>query len=233
MFKPEREVTIDKGIVQKRLADMGKLSSTEVRVIIWLAAAILIWMTDSLHGIDIGWATLALTMVMGMPFIGNIVSAKEWNEVPIHILIFFTAAIAIGRVGEVTGKNDFLADLMFPSYAPQNIFVMAALIALIAKIIHMLLGSVIAVLSVVIPAVMIFTAPLNINPLIPMFIVYVVVFGHYLFPFHNISILVGIGEENGMYSDREIRRISFPLFIMVFIVILAVQLPWWRLIGLY
>jgi len=233
LFKPEQEVTIDKAAIRQRLVDLGKLTSAEVRVIVWLVVAILVWMTDSLHGIDIGWATLALTMAMGLPFIGNVVNVKDWSEVPIHVLIFLTAAVAIGRVGEVTGASAFIAEVMFPATVPQNMFLMAVLIIVIAVTIHMLMGSVMAVLNVVIPSVLIFTAPLGINPIIPVFIVYVAVFCHYLFPFHNISILIGVGEENGLYSDREVRRMSLPLLAMVFIVVLGVLLPWWKLLGLY
>ena len=233
VFRPKEAVSVDKEIVKERLSQMGKLTNKEWRVIIWMTIAIVVWMTDGLHGIDIGFATLAITMLMGFPVIGKIVGAEDWADVPIHVLIFLTAAIAIGRVGDASGMNDFIAGLMFPSFVPQNIFVMAALVSAIAILIHMVLGSVIAVLSVVIPAVLIFTAPLGLNPLIPIFIVYVAVFGHFILPFHSISILVGVGEKNGLYSEKECIRAGIPLTLMVFIVVLAIQLPWWRLIGLY
>ncbi|MCL1995858.1 MAG: anion permease [Defluviitaleaceae bacterium] len=232
VFRPEQKVEIDKQAIKTRLAEMGTLTAKEIRVIVWLAITILAWMTDIWHGIDIGWITLFLTMLMGMPIIGEVVGAKQWSEVPLNVLVFLTAAIAIGRVGAVTGNNEFLAHLMFPEVVPQNIIAMAVIVMLIAVAIHMMLGSVIAVLSVVVPATLAFTAPLGINPLVPLFIVYVAVFGHYVFPFHSISILVGVGKENGLYSGREVMKLGLPLFIMVLIVVLAVQLPWWRLIGL-
>ena len=232
IFKPTQAVNIDKTAITKRLNEMGKLTSKEKRVIIWLTFAIMVWMTDSLHGIDIGWATLAITMLMGMPLVGGALEAKHWSEVPVHVLIFLTAAIAIGRVGAVVGSNEFLANLMFPSSAPQSLIFWAIVVILIAVVIHMLLGSVIAVLSLLIPATLAFTQPLGLNPLVPIFIVYVAVFGHYLFPFHSISMLVGVGEENGLYGSKEVMKLGLPLLVMVFIVVLVVQLPWWRLIGL-
>ena len=232
-FKPQKEIQVDKSVMKQKLADMGKLSPKEIRVLIWLSIAIIVWLTDSWHGIDIGWATLAITMLMGFPVIGEVVDAQQWNDVPFHILIFLTAAIAIGRVGAVTGSNEFVAHLLFPETVPTNIILMSLVIAGVAVAIHMVLGSVIAVLSVVAPAAIAFTEPLGISPLIPLFIVYVAVFGHYVFPFHSISILVGVGEDNGLYSNKEVMKLGLPLLIMVSVVVLAVQLPWWRLIGLF
>jgi di/tricarboxylate transporter len=232
-FKPEREIQLDKAVMKQKLADMGKITGKEIRVIVWLAIAVLVWLTDSWHGIDIGWATLAITMLMGFPVIGEVVDAQQWNEVPLHILIFLTAAIAIGRVGAVTGNNEFIAHLLFPDTVPTNVVLMAVIITVVAVLIHMVLGSVIAVLSVVAPAAMAFAEPLGISPLVPLLIVYVAVFGHYVFPFHSISILVGLGEDNGLYSNKEVMKLGLPLLIMVFVAVLVVQLPWWRLIGLF
>jgi len=232
VFKPTSEVKLDRTTMTGRFNQLGKLTNKEKRVLFWLVVAIITWMTDSWHGIDIGWATLALTMLMGLPLIGEVIDAKHWGDVPVHVLIFLTAAIAIGRVGAVVGSNDFLANLMFPSSTPESLIFWAMIVMAIAIVIHMFLGSVIAVLSLIIPATIAFTEPLGLNPLVPIFIVYMAVFGHFVFPFHHISIIVGVGDENGGYTNKEVMKLGFPLLIMVFVVVLLVQLPWWRLIGL-
>lgn len=232
MFKPTQAVTFDQSTIAERFSNMSELTSKEVRVIIWLAVAIITWMTDDWHGIDIGWATLAITMLMGLPLIGETLDVKNWADVPIHVLIFLTAAIAIGRVGAVVGTNEFLANLMFPGSTPENVILWAVIVVAIAIVIHMFLGSVIAVLSLIIPATLAFTEPLGLNPLVPIFIVYVAVFGHFVFPFHHISMIVGIGEENGGYGNKDVMKLGFPLLIVVFVVVLLIQLPWWQLIGL-
>ena len=50
--------------------------------------------------------------------------------------------------------NEWLAKTILPSTIPNNPLVLAAFIALIAMIIHMFMGSVIAVMGVAIPALM-------------------------------------------------------------------------------
>lgn len=232
LFKPSTVVQIDKEEIRQKLAALGKLSSMEIRTIVWLVIAIVLWLTDSVHGINIGWVTLMVAMLMSFPVIGGVLTPKNWGDVPMHVLIFLTAAISIGKVGAVTGMNTWLADTILPNSVSSNLFVLAAFITVIAILIHMVLGSVIAVMGIVIPAILIFTEPLGINPIVPTLIVYTAIAMHYIFPFHHLNILVGQGEENGMYTQKEVLRLGIPLTVVVFIIVLLVEIPWWKLIGL-
>ena len=58
------------------------------------------------------------------------------------MLVFLTAAMAIGKVGAATGLNDWLAVTLLPDQLPENIFVLAVFIGAIAIVIHMFIGSV-------------------------------------------------------------------------------------------
>ncbi|WP_101909733.1 SLC13 family permease [Marasmitruncus massiliensis] len=231
VFRPSQPITIDKKAAQKKLADMGRLTKKEFRAIFWLFLAVLLWVTDSLHGIDIGWITLLIAMLMSMPGIGGLLTAKSWGEVPVHVLLFITAAISIGKVGAVTGMNHWIATTLLPSSAPSNLFLFAAFVGLVSIMIHMLLGSVIAVMGVAVPAFLTYTAGMSINPLVPALWALTAIVLHYVFPFQNMSILVGMGEENGLYTQKESIRFSIPLFIIAFFTI-AVEVLWWMLLGL-
>lgn len=233
LFKPTKEVTINLDEMREKQAALGKMSSIEIRTAIWLVLAIVLWATDSIHGIDIGWITLIIAMLMSMPVIGEVLTPKSWGEVPVHVLVFLTSAMAIGSVGGATGMNAWVANTILPSTIPQNMFVLAAFIALVAIVIHMFMGSVIAVMGVAIPALLAFTAPMGINPLIPTMLVYTAVASHYILPFHHLNMLVGQGEENGMYTQKECIKLGVPLLAVVFIVTVLVEIPYWKLIGLF
>jgi di/tricarboxylate transporter len=232
LFKPSGEIVINKDEIRNKLAALGKLTGKEIRTIIWLSIAVILWMTDSIHGINIGWITLIIAMLMSLPVVGEVLSPKSWGEVPIHVLLFLTAAMAIGKVGGVTGMNSWIATTILPSSIPSNIFVLAGFIGVASIIIHMLLGSVIAVMGVAIPALLVFTGPLGINPIVTTFFVYTAIAIHYIFPFQHLNMLVGQGEENGMYTQKETIRLGIPLIAVVFVVMLLVEIPWWKLIGL-
>ena len=88
-------------------------------------------------------------------------------------------------------------------------------------------------MGIVIPAMLAFTQPLGINPIIPVMITFTAVNCHFVLPFHNLAILVGMGEENGMYTEKETMKFGIPYTAVLFILTCAFELPWWKLIGLW
>lgn len=232
LFKPTKEVVINKDEIKEKLSALGPISNIEKRTIIWLTIAVVLWMTDSIHGINIGWVTLLIAMLMSFPVVGGILSPKQWGEVPVHVLLFLTAAMTIGKVGAVTGMNTWIANTILPSSIPSNPYLLAVIIAVISVAIHMVLGSVIAVMGIAIPALLIFTEPMGINPIITTLLVYTAIGIHYILPFHHLNILVGQGEENGMYGQKEVMRLGIPITIVLFIIVL-IEIPYWQIIGLF
>ena len=232
LFKPSKEIKINKEEIKEKLCFLGPVSSVEKRTIVWLVIAVVLWLTDSIHGIDIGWITLLISMLMSFPVIGDILDSKQWGEVPVHVLLFLTAAMTIGKVGGVTGMNNWIAETVLPSTIPSNPYLLAAIIAVISIGIHMVLGSVIAVMGIAIPALLIFTEPMSISPIVITLLVYSSISIHYILPFHHLNILVGQGEENGMYGQKEVLRLGVPLTAVVFIIVF-IEVIYWKLIGLF
>ncbi|WP_085829779.1 SLC13 family permease [Collinsella vaginalis] len=232
LFRPQQEISINKDEISSKLEGLGRMSGVERRTVFWIALAIVLWLTDSIHGIDIGWITLIIGMLMAMPLIGEVVRAPDWSAVPMQVLIFLTAAIAIGVVGGATGMNAWISETLFPPVAPDNIFVLAAFITVISIVLHMVLGSVIAVMGVAVPAILAFTAPMGLPPIVPTFICYMAIAVHYLFPFQHLNILVGASEDTGGYTQKETVRFGIPLTLIVFVITVGVMVPYWMLIGL-
>ncbi|HBC27199.1 MAG TPA: cation transporter [Ruminococcaceae bacterium] len=231
LFKPTREISVNVEELKEKQKSLGPFSEKEKRTAVWLVIAIALWMTDSLTGINIGWLTLIVALLMSMPVIGEVLTAKSWSGVPINVLIFLTSAIAIGTVGGATGMNAWLAKTILPSSVPTNIFLLALLIAVVSIIIHMFMGSVIAVMGVCIPAMVAYTAPMGISPLAISLMVFSAINIHYILPFHNLAMLVGCGADAGGYSQKECIKLGVPLTAVVFIVVL-VEAAWFQITGL-
>lgn len=232
LFKPTQPVVVNKDEIRAKLAGLGKMSGIEIRTIIWLTIAVALWMTDSIHGINLGWVTLIIAMLMSLPIIGKILTPKDWAQVPIQVLVFLTAAIAIGVVGGATGMNAWIAHTLLPSTAPANLFLFAAIVTVIAIVIHMLLGSVIAVMGVAVPAILVFSQAMGLNPLVPTLLVYTAIAAHYILPFQHLNMLVGASEDTGGYTQKETIRLGLPLTAVMFFITMAVEIPWWKITGL-
>lgn len=231
LFPPTAPVSISSDqirLAQKALGPMGK---REKRTLIWMLIAILLWLTNGLTGLDIGWITLGIAMLMSLPVVGEVLTPADWGEIPVSVLVFLTAAMAIGKVGAATGMNDWIAGILLSDTLPESILLTALLIVLISGVIHMFMGSVVAVMGVALPALLSFSDSTGISPLVVIGLVYLTVAGHYILPFHHLNMLVGQGPENGMYSQKETIKMGIPLFFAVLITA-AFALGWWALIGL-
>jgi di/tricarboxylate transporter len=44
---------------------------------------------------------------------------------------------------------------------------------------------------------------------------------------------VGVGEENGLYTEKETVKFGVPFTAVLFIITVAAELPWWKAIGLW
>ena len=232
LFKPKSDISINKDAIRSRLDNLGSLTSMEKRTAFWVMAAIILWTTDSIHGIDLGWVTIFIVIMMSMPTFGDILTNDSWKTVPVDTLLFLNAALTIGKVGAITGMNDWIVSVILPSSVPENIFLLGLLIAAISIGLHMVLGSVMAVMGIAIPAFLAYTSSSALNPLVPALLVYSSVAFHYVLPYQHITILVGIGKEYGMYDESHIIKMGIPLTLAVFITILLVQIPWWHITGL-
>lgn len=232
LFKPSKPVNIDMEVLKKKQQSLGKMSGNEKRVIVWLIIAITLWLTSSMTGINVGWITLGVAVLMSMPVVGEVLTADSWSGVPINVLVFLTSAIAIGTVGNVTGMNKWIASTILPSSLPHNLFLLAILITVFAMIIHMFMGSVIAVMGITIPAIVAATSSMGISPLAVSLLVFSVVNLHYILPFHNLAILVGSDPKTGGgYTQKDVMRLGIPLTGVMFIVAI-VEIAWWSIIGL-
>jgi len=99
-------------------------------------------------------------------------------------------------------------------------------------VIHMVLGSALAVIGIAAPALMLFAEAAGINPMVASLLVYTTVSMHFILPFHHMNVLVGQGDAAGMYGDAETIKLGIPLTVLTFVVTLLVQVPWWKLTGL-
>lgn len=231
LFKPEKEMEIDFDEVREKQAALGPVNNKEKRTIFWLCVAIVLWLTESLTGLNIGFVTLLIGAAMALPVIGEVLTPATWNSVPINTLVFLTAAMGIGTVGSATGMNSWIANVVLPDSVPDNIFVLALLIAAITVIIHMFMGSVMAVLGICVPAFLAFTAGSGVSDIAVAMMVFSAINIHYILPFHNLAILVGEGEDAAGYSSKEAMRMGIPLTAVVFIVVL-VEALWFHVLGL-
>jgi anion transporter len=223
-FSPDREYAV------RKLADIGKMSREETGCVIVLGATILAWMTDSLHHVHPGWIALLAVAALSSPLVG-VLDGKSFSSVNLETLFFLCAAMAIGAVGRATGMNAWIVSRIRPGEIPANPYMFALFACLVCMVVHVFLGSILAVLSVTAPAIVAFGNMVGLPPVASALIAYTAVALHWFLPFHSMNLLVGYGPDAGGYTERETIRFGVPQTLVVIAVCLF-EVAWWKFIKL-
>lgn len=195
------------------------------------AAAVLFWITDSLHGLHPGWIALIAALSFAVPP-HALLDAKSWSGVNLGTLFFLCAALAIGSIGKAVGMNVWLAELIIPQQTVRSPYLFALLAMLICMALHMALGSALAVLGIACPAIISFGTAAGIAPLAAALIAYTSVPLHWLLPFHHMNLLVGCGDDGGGFEKKDVLRLGVPQTAVVAAVVLF-EVFWWDIIGIF
>lgn len=205
---------------------LGKIEFKEKVAIIIMSIVLILWMTEPLHSINSAIIALLGTLAM---FGFKIIEFKDFKSLNIGLMIFLTAAFAIGGVMNQSGvANIIYSNIIgiFPS-TYSNFYLMILVLTVMA--LHILLGSSITTFSVVIPILMELTQGiLGVIPL--MFLVYITVNMHHILPFHHVVVMIGAGSN--YYSNKVTIKYGIVLTVLVFLIIFGFYMPWWRFIGL-
>jgi len=202
------------------------LSAREKKQLILITGIIMLWATEALHGLQGTTIVLFGTLTM---FPAGLLGLPDLKSVNLKLLIFLTAAFSIGGAMKGSGAADVLFSRIasvFPTeFSPAYI----AALLLASSSLHMILGSNITTMSVLIPGMTSIGA--NVIPReVLLFIIYIAICGHFILPFHNVIIL--LGEGKGHYSGKTALRFGAGLTVLMVLSIFSLYLGWWKIAGI-
>ncbi len=227
---PAARMRVDTEHLKRELEKLGPLSAPEIRVILWVSAALLLWVTDSLHQIHPAWVALGAAVGMSLPVAGGILGEEDLTGgVDWSSLLFATGALAIGAAAEVTGLSRWIMTRLVPATLPTAAPVFLGYVAAVGYILHLFVGSVLAALSILVPPLVTLAGQFGIESFAPALIIYTTAVMGVALPFHNLMVLVGVGKV-GHFSERETLRF-FPAQTAVTLLVVAFQIGWWTLLG--
>lgn len=190
-----------------------------------ISVVVVIWATESLHGIS---GTLVVILGSIAMFANKLLKKEDLKCVDVNLLIFLTAAFSIGKVMTYSGTSDVIFSNFVPLFPDNFNNLYMLMIVVVSVALHMILGSNVTSLSVVLPGVMLISSGV-VDPVIVMFITYVAVCGHFVLPFHSVPLLIGNG--NKLFSSRETIKFSPVITLIVLACIFFVYKTWWSMIG--
>lgn len=232
VFGLHRDWVVDQNRLKGLLSEAGPLSRMEKTTLIWICIAVLLWVTDSVTHIDPAWSAIVVAVGLALPAVGDVLTVDDITHgVSWPVILFITGAFAIGAVCTDSGLSGWLVETLLPAVPPRSPYGFAALIGGGAMAVHMLVGSVMASLSVTAPAMTAYAVSAGHDPLFTALIIFTVLNGQFILPFHNVALVLGEGKLGG-YSSSETIRFGLPLTLVIWAVIFCVEIPWWTLTGL-
>jgi sodium-dependent dicarboxylate transporter 2/3/5 len=201
------------------------LTRGEIKVAVLTVVVILLWLTEPIHSISAAWSAAIVVVAL---YAARCLEFKDLKEVNLSLILFLTAAFAIGKVLDANGIAAKLNEHLCRLLPPRGSAFFFPTLALLVMALHLLLGSSITTLSVLIPSLVETTAGLA-PPIVIALLAYTAVNMQYFFPIHHVTIMIGAGR--GYYSQRETLRFGLVLVPIVLLSVSFLLIPWWKLIG--
>ncbi|RDW13142.1 SLC13 family permease [Paracoccus thiocyanatus] len=205
------------------------ISAAERRVALILAGTLALWMTDRLHGIGPAWIGIATAALLLMPRLGA-VPPKQFNaSVDFGMVLFVAGALALGAVVNASGLGNVLGGALRDWLPLQegasfvNFLSLTAMSGLMGLITTN--PGVPTVLTPMAPDLALATG-LSLKAVL---MTQVVGFATVIFPYQVGPFVLAMqlsGERLG-----HVLRITLPLAVLTFVVLMPLDWLWWRLLG--
>jgi di/tricarboxylate transporter len=180
---------------------------------------------ESVHGIG-GTIIVIIGTIIMIPM--DLLTRKDLKSINYKLLIFLTAAFSIGNVLKASGASEIIFTRfvnMFPKeFNTYYIF----LIFLTSVGLHMVLGSNMTTLSVVVPGIVAIASGITSIEVV-IFLIYFSVCAHYVLPFHNVIMMIGDGNRH--YRTETILKFSPFLTLIIVASIFFIYINWWKFAG--
>ena len=237
LMPPEiKEIPGGKETVKKLLADMGKITTNEIKLLVISICLLILWTTEKkLHVIDTSTTTMVAITLLMLPKIG----VMQWNDVVNKInwgtVVLFGVGISLGSALLSTKAATWLANVIVSTFdlADSTTLTVLAIMALFLIIVHMGFASAAGLASAIIPIIISVLQQLKtpgVNVIgMTMILQYVVSFG-FILPVNAPQNMIAYGTNT--FEVRDFVRSGIPLTLIGFALIMLLGSTYWKWLGL-
>lgn len=230
LYRPERDVQVDKQYIKQQITDLGPMSKNEKIVSVVLVACLLLWMTETVHGIPAAIvAVVAICVLLGLEVMSrnDFRTGIGWDSV-----IFIGCIINIGSVFPQLGIDKWIGSVAGPYLIPMvsNIWLYIIVGAIAMYLVRFFIVSMIATFTIFTVIVTPFAVSAGINPFVTAFVILASVNVFHMF-YQNSTYLAGFYAVGNMVSHNKMIKLSVA-YMIISIIGLAACVPMWHMTGL-
>lgn len=216
-----------KKVLERRLAEMGPMSTAERRLLVLAVISIIGFMVEPWTNVNAVYVLCLVALLCYMPGL-KIMEPSSFNSLNIIFLVFVAGCMAIGFVAGEIGANKWMVASVIPlleSLSPT----LAVVFSYVAGVVTNMLLTPFAATVAFTPAFGELGVQLGINPL-PMFYAFEYGLDQYFFPYEGVMFLYMF--TTGCVTLRHILPFVLARCVVTAIFIALVAIPYWKFIGI-
>lgn len=236
LIKPEQTNLSEGNSIQTQLKALGKMKSSEWRLIIISIGLLLLWSTEGfLHPLDSTTVTIIAVAITLLPKVGIFTWKEVQAKIPWGTLVVFATGISLGMVLLSTEAATWLSSNTFEAMglAGMSVIALVAILALFNIVIHLGFSSATSLASALIPIVIaLVTAmePTSFNgPGLVLIMQFVISFG-FLLPVNAPQNMLAYGT--GTFTTKQLLKSGIPITALGYILIIIFSATYWQWVGL-
>jgi len=215
------------GYLNEELHKKGAMSKKEKKAAVYMIVIMILIATGSLTGIAASKIFICVPFIAFLPGI-NLANAKTFNRIPWGTLLLVPACLAFGSLGTKLGLGELLQATFMPLLEGTNAFGFLGVVFLLSTILDFVLTP-LAILTLLATPVAQMGASLGIDPMASMLTLYYSVEAIFM-PHESTGYL--LMYSFGMMKMKDFIALQGIKSVLIFIVFIALVIPYWMMMGL-
>ncbi len=226
IYKPDVPFQGKEYFEEKRKS-FGKMSLEEKKGLVLLGILLIGLITSGIHGIDVGWVTVLVTICFYLPGI-NLGSEKDIRKINFPIVVFMVSCMSIGQVSSELGVGQLIANVVTPLMASVSTPIFIFITWLLAVVLNLLMTPLAAIATFSLPIAQI-ACDFGINP-VPVLYTFVQGLDQVFLPYEYLNYLFAFSF--GLVSTKQFLQFFTIKTALNIVYIMLIAVPFWMLIGL-
>ena len=204
--------------------------SQQIKTTLLLSITLLLWITDSLHGINPAWVGLATAVILLLPKIG-VVETKSFNSsVDFGTLVFVSAALGLGALVNYSGLGSAAASLLsHVLIGPGHDFINFMLLSITSTLAG-LIATTPGAPTVLTPMAADFAQATGLS-LNAVLMTQVIGFSTVIFPYQVAPLIIAM--QLSKEPLNQLMRVTLRLALITLVVLMPLDYLWWQLLGMF
>lgn len=225
IFKKELR-GFDRSMISNTVLNSNEVSKSKQHIsLITMCIIIAGWMTQSIHGIA-PWIFALIGVII--LFAIKVLDKRDYKSINIHFILFLMTVFSIGKILGQSGITEIIFGKLQSFIPESNGGMYLIIISLVVMILHTIIGSSVATMSVVLPILVPLSESLGYRAELVTLITYIIVNIHFILPFNHATVMIGTAKD--FYPDKYMSRFGIYMT-FVTLIILYIYFYWWQMLN--